>query len=362
MIVLLRSTDGNPDSRFEKYVNFLNKEGIPYKTFCWDRLGKKEDTINHLYYKKKAKYGEGLKNILGLFLFNIFLLKQLLKYRKGYRIIHACDFDTIFPAIFMKFFFFKKVIYDIFDWYIDSRCISNSIAKACIYTLEYINIKCSDIVIVCEPERIKQIKYTPKKIWVLPNIPYFENLTFESSENKTLTLSYVGILGEDRGLDKLIKYAKEHCNVSLNIAGFGPLESLLKDIGNYPKIKYYGTVKYAEGLKIMSKSDLICALYETTNANHIFAAPNKYYEGLYLGKPIITTKGTLVGYKTEKYQTGFSIGETYADLEVFLDSLKVNKILECSIQASKIWKEKYEDYIPNFMQNTYSKYIRSISW
>lgn len=359
MIVLLRSTDGNPDSRFEKYVYFLEKYNIPYKTFCWDRFGKKTDSKKNIYFKEKAQYGEGVRNILKLVLFNWFLLTQMIKCRKQYNIIHACDFDTIFPAIFMKIIFGKKVIYDIFDWYIDSRGLSNCFVKGCLLLCEYVNIKCSDIVIVCEEERIKQIRYSPKKIWVLPNIPYFDNQTFGPSKNKNLTLSYVGILGESRGLDKLVQYAKNHSSVNLDIAGFGPLEILLADIKNYPNIKYYGTVKYAEGLKIMSKSDLICALYEKSNVNHIFAAPNKYYEGLYLGKPIITTKGTLVGDKTEKYLTGFAIGEAYKDLETLLDNLNIDRIWECSIYAKKVWNEKYMNYIPHFMQNIYLSYIYS---
>lgn len=60
----------------------------------------------------------------------------------------------------------------------------------------------------------------------------------------------------------------------------------------------------------MARSDIIAALYEKVVLNNEYAAPNKYFEGLYLRKPILTTRGTLVGNHTEEFKTGFVIGET----------------------------------------------------
>lgn len=53
MIVLLRSTDGNPDSRLEKYVNALEFANCPYLEFCWDRKGKFEDTDRIFLIRKE---------------------------------------------------------------------------------------------------------------------------------------------------------------------------------------------------------------------------------------------------------------------------------------------------------------------
>ena len=357
MIILLRSTDGEPDSRFEKYTDFLRKKQLSYFTLCWDRMGKKIQTDNNLYYQKKAKYGDGIKNIIGLIGFNWFLIRKLICLRKKYRVIHACDFDTIFPAILLKIFFRKKVIYDIFDWYIDSRGISNPLIRKSLLVCEYINIKLSDVVIVCEEERIPQIIYTPSKIWVLPNIPYFKDIDFPKEQTKCLTLSYVGILMNFRGIDKIVKYAKANPNIRLKVAGFGTLESLFTREEMSENIEYYGAVKYLDGLKIMNSSDIICAIYEKNNPNHIYAAPNKYYEGLYLGKPIITTEGTLVGNKTAANKTGFVIGEYYENLKSLLDNLQKAQIQKYSENAQNLWLNKYKDYVLNFFECEYFPFI-----
>ena len=359
MVVLLRSTDGNPDSRFEKYVNFLSSEGIAFLTCCWDRNGVKQDTPRQMFYHGSAKYGEGMKNIWKLFKFNIFLLRTLCKRRSEYEVIHAADLDTVLPAVCMKLLFGKRVIYDIYDWYIDSRCVKNKFAVGIIKLLERISIKISDVVIICEPERERQIIYKPKKLWILPNIPNIDSgVSFKSADNPVLTISYVGVLGYERGLEKLIRYAKEHTCIRLEIAGFGPLEHLLEDAG-YSNIRYHGTVKYEDGLKIMGSSDLIYAVYEKTNPNHILAAPNKYYEGLFLGKPIITTEGTIVGEKTSEYKTGFCIEEDYQDLQRLLENISPEMISEYSANASSLWKKNYSTYTQSFLKGNYLPYIIS---
>ncbi len=361
MVVLLRSTDGNPDSRFQKYTDFLEKQGKRFLAICWDRNADKKDDELHIYYHVTAKYGEGLKNIKKLLGFNTFIFKQLKKYRHKYAIIHAADFDTVIPATLMHILYRKHVIYDIYDWYIDSRSIKNWIIKTCVLLMEFFNIKCADYVIICEPERKKQIYFTPNSLWILPNIPNYKKTLPPSPPNKQLTIAYVGILGAERGLEKLISYAKLNSTITLKIAGFGPLESLLHDVDKYANIHFYGSVKYDEALSIMNTADIIYAIYETSNPNHILAAPNKYYEGLYLGKPILTTKGTIVGDKTLRYQTGFVIGETYDDLSMFFKTVTIDRISLCSKNAVNLWETTYSTYTETFLLNTYLPFINTIN-
>ena len=363
MIVLLRSTDGNPDSRFEKYVDFLESMQEQYITMCWDRKGVKETSDSHLYYKKGSEYGKRYGNISGLLGFNKFLFINLWKLRKKYKIIHACDFDTILPATIMHLICGKRIIYDIFDWYVDSRNI-NGIFKYIIYLLEWINIKCSNAVIVCEPERKKQIKFVPKITWVLPNIPNFSFQLPKHKPNKNLTIGYVGILGEGRCIEHAIRYAKEHPELYLKIAGFGPLESELKNLENNPNITYFGSVQYTKALEILNSVDVVLACYSkwnsdgTPNRNNILAAPNKYYEGLYLAHPIITTMGTIVGDKTTEFETGYAIEETYEDFCNVINEITTEKNIKYSENADRLWNEKYKTFVKDFFENIYYPFIK----
>lgn len=352
MIALLRSTDGNPDSRFEKYVNYLQEKNLPYITVCWDRKGNKNETNTAFYYKRPSTYGKRYGNVGGLLGFSKFLFKTLWKNRKRYSVIHACDFDTVVPAILIHIFLRKKVIYDIFDWYVDSRSVKG-ILKWVIYTLEFFNIKMSEAVIICEEERRKQIIFKPKQLWVLPNIPNYKTEQPKTQTNEKLTIGYVGILTSGRGLENLINYAKSNNSINLKIGGFGALESVLQDVERYENITYYGSVPYVKALEILNSVDIVYAMYQKINKNHILAAPNKYYEGLYLGKPIVTTAGTIVGEKTLKYKTGFVIEETYEDLTNLLERIDDSVIAEYGKNAKALWNDKYSTYVEDFLNNIY---------
>lgn len=362
MIIYLRSTDGNPDSRLQKYLDILSTKNINYHVLCWDRYLKFENNYYFSYFHKKAEYGSGMKNIFKLLLFNIFLLIQLYKKRNTYQIIHACDFDTILPAILIKIIFNKIVIYDIFDWFVDSREFHNSVIKKIIILFERISLKKADVTIICEEERKKQLCIEPKKLWILPNIPHF-NTTLNNTKctlNEKIKISYVGVLTKHRGIEKVLEIvAKNPDTLSIEIAGFGELEKqVLRYENNYSNICYHGSVPYEKGLSIMNNSDLILAIYETDIPNHIYAAPNKYYEGLYLGIPIITTQNTFVGEKTEKFKTGFSVGESMLELNTFFANISINEIKERGINAKKIWEGTYFNFINDFMKNKYIPFIK----
>ena len=366
MVVFLRSTDCNPDPRVRKYIDALNSEGLHSHIICWDRSALTADDAHHTYFRHRAEYGSGMRNYKSLLGFNLFLFQNLYRRRKSYQIIHACDFDTILPALFFKVFFGKKVIYDIFDWFVDSRNISSNVLKKCILLFERMALRQSDIVIICDERRRQQLNQVPKVLWILPNIPQIKiEEKCRNEQNKSpekLYLAYVGILPIDRGLDKILKCVSQHPDLVLDIAGFGILAESARSYGErYDNIRFHGAVPYADGISIMSQADLIIATYEKSSKNNVYAAPNKYYEGLFLGKAILTTEGTILADSTLSYRTGFVIGETFDDYEAFFSDVRSLKE-ECTqygLNAKKLWNDTYRDYVGLFMHTKYLRFIRS---
>ena len=364
MLVFLRSTDCHPDSRLQKYTDYMDHNNKSYHVVGWDRYLKVEDAERYTYYHRDAKHGQGVKNLLSMFFFNWFILRYLWKHRKEFNIIHACDFDTIMPAIIMKLLFRKRVIYDIFDWFVDSRNFNNKILKSIILSLEKFCLKRADVVVICDEERILQLNHVPKVLWVLPNIPHFNQseLQLESTTDgqESLVLSYVGVLSDDRGIDNLLEVVKTMPDIKLNIAGFGILEPKVKAYSEkYENIHFYGSVPYPVGLNIMNQSDIIVAFYEKKVKNNIYAAPNKYYESLFLQKPLLTTAGTAVGNKVEKYRTGFAIEEDINSLRTFLSDFSKNEFyFEMLSNAATLWSSQYVQYVDVFMHNYYLKFLQ----
>jgi glycosyltransferase involved in cell wall biosynthesis len=227
--------------------------------------------------------------------------------------------------------------------------------------MEWLSVKEADHIIICEPERIKQIPYNIEgRYSVLQNIPSFSTTDFLYDDkdyhfdNNLFTLVYVGGFTNDRCLAELIDGAAKGF-YNLNIAGYGTKNVLaqLESLRDCPNIRYYGKVEYTLGLRIMYNSDIIYAMYSKQNPNHLYAAPNKYYEAMFVGKPIITTNGIITADKVQKNGIGYGIDETLEDLEKLIQNLTRKDVAQKAEKVSALWGE-YKNVTEQYLTNKYA--------
>jgi hypothetical protein len=99
---------------------------------------------------------------------------------------------------------------------------------------------------------------------------------------------------------------------------------------------------------------MISAMYHLTSPLHKFAAPNKYYESLALGVPMITTENTLVGSKVTTYDTGFVLDEKPESLLALFQSPDLQAEIAAKKQnCTRTWEQIYKNYYENYMTNQY---------
>lgn len=368
MIAILRCNSIITDSRAKKYIDFLNRKGIKYRVLGWDRTNENVTLKDTDFYKKKSGYNVGgFKAAKDRIAWMNYIIKYLKKNK--FKTIHACDLDTAFPAVVYKILFDKKanVIFDIFDWYSDTLNNQNVIIRLAFRIMERITTKYSDHIIICEQERRKQIPYKLKKEpLILPNIPSFPHTDFLKIEkeyqfgNNCPTLTYVGGFIEDRCLSELLRLVKDQ-HINLLIAGFGSqklVDECIKLNEQYDNIKYFGKVEYTKGLNIMYNADILYAMYSKICPNNVFAAPNKYYETMLLGKPIISTKGIILEEKIIKNNIGYIVEEDYSEIVALIHSLQKNDLTTKSLNAKELWNNIYCNYTEDFLQKTYSNIIK----
>ena len=348
-VIFLRSQIPNADSRLQRYVDIIKEKKNPYLITAWNRENKKiEGEENTILYSKKAPIGGGVSNIFSLILWNLFLFRILWKNRKKYIIIHSIDFDTCIPAYIIAKIFRKKFIFDVYDKYTDARNVSSLLAFFIDRIEKYCCMHCDKLILPDEC-RIKQLNISPNKerVFIIENVPCAQfNLATKEVRKDNLVFSYVGILEEkNRGIENLLNAVAHNPSVKLYIAGAGKIESLVKEkTEKYPNIVFYGQVSSQKALEILSKSDVIVGMYYKSVKNHLYASPNKYFEHLFLGKVLLTTEGPPPGDKVQKYKTGFAIGETESDILNFIKNIDIDTIKRYSINAKKIWVEKYNNY------------------
>ena len=362
MVVFIRSNSIVGDPRVEKYVKYLQLEDIDYKIIGWNRCDETLNVENVIFYKRKCGYAiGGLKAVYNRVLWFIFVIKTLYSLKKV-SVIHGCDLDSAFPAVLYNFCGHRKVkiIFDVFDWF--SATLANQAIwiRTAFQMLEKVTIREANTIIICEEERYEQIPYKiSHKTLILPNIPDIIDHSFKKEEkmqfeDEKVTLSYVGGFYDNRFLDELLDLAEDNC-VNLQIAGYGDkrLEDRCERLSKQENIHYYGKVSYKEGLQIMYNSDIIYAMYCKSNHNHLYAAPNKFYEAMLLSKPIISTRGTLVGNKIAKMDIGYIIEENISDLEDLINNVSRTDLQHKGKIAFSFWEKKYKNYISSFMKEKY---------
>lgn len=362
MVVIIRDNECI-EPRIKTYENFLMKNEIPFLVLGWDRKGICSNDEHHIFFNKRASYGKKILNIIPKIEWMVFVNKQLRAHKNKINTIHACDVDAVIPSY--KFAKRNKIriIFDVFDW-ITSELDNNFVFKF-IEKLENRYYEKCDYVIICEEERNKQAVTNAKRLLVMPNIPHedyvanvdvIEKIKHRKKKHK-ITLGYVGVFDYNRGIEDLLEAVGSNDDFSLEIAGYGALNEIVENAAiKYPNIHFWGSVEYDKGQTILSQTDLIVALYYLDNPVHRFAAPNKYYEALKLNKPILTTKGTLVGDKVVKYNTGLAID---AGVENILDAVRSlyddSLLVLLSDNAKRLWDDKYKNYIEIFLERDYKK-------
>lgn len=327
-IVIVRSNNVDPDSRVEKEANSLAVAGYAVTLLTWNRssnykmkVDKKslqDITVTRVSFGVKATFGEGAKNLIPYLKFQCRLFNWLIKNRNYYDICHFCDFDTANVGSIACRFVRKKYVFDIFDYLsTDAHSLwQNLIKKREDYLINH-----ADATIICTEQRRKQIAgCEPNNLTVIHNSPAYIPLikSISKRRDEKIRIVYVGILMEGRLLKEMVHEISRMPNVELHIGGFGKYEAFMEDQATkYNNIFYYGKLSYDKTLALEAECDLMTAIYDPKIGNHRFAAPNKFYEALFLGKPLIMVEdtgmsnvvvqediGTLIEYSTDGFRFG----------------------------------------------------------
>ncbi len=363
-ILMLRTNKVDPDPRVEKEANSLIKnKDIDLTIHAWDRTSKHKcvkETLNLIngevpIYRIgiKGNWGKGMKkNIIPALKYEIYLFFWLLKNIKKYDIIHAFDLMTGYPALFPVKLFKKKLVYDCCDYYADSQKGPEIIMKK-LRKIETKVFEKADYSIICSEKRIEQIKpANPRKMFIIHNSPNINDYNINKKEQTKIIKSnsnrlkfvYVGNFCNDRWLLEFLNEAKKNSDeIEVHIGGFGGLNGQIKKLSEKAdNIFMYGKMKYSDVLQLEREGDCLVAFYETHLKNHIYAAPNKFYEALAIGKPLMMLKGSGMSEIVEKGKIGAVIepnGDSFKEGIKKIKALKKDKSLKKKM--NNIFKKEF---------------------
>lgn len=352
-VLFIRSFTPDYDGKFYKYQQALSDGGLSWRFLGWDRSGSFLSKFEQqsIFYRKKALIGGGSRNVLNILKWNVFAAYKVWKNRNDIHVIHIIDFDSALFTFPLAKILKKKVIFDVYDKYTSMRSFPR-ILKKIIDFYERKMLLTADFSILADECRFQQHNLKKQhNMIVLENVPkeqtFFSDTFIIDKNPNNFVLGYFGVLeSNNRGLEDATNAIIDLPNWEFHVAGYGELDVFFTEMAQqYPdKIKYYGAQDSFNGLSIMKQSDLMLGLYYKNVPNHLYAAPNKYFEHLMLGKPLLTTEGTPPGHKVSKQGTGWIIGEGKCAIENTILSVTNCDIKQKSQIALSIWKDVYINY------------------
>jgi len=320
-VFFTRANSVSTDPRVERAMRCIHSAGYRCMALGWAREraemdAPKPDGLDVRRFYFPGRFGGGAANVAGLLAFNVWLLYMHVKGRP--RVIHAVDLDTVLPALVARLLLKNRVVYDVADWYADSRKLGPF--RGLVHRLERWVCRRADLVVLAHEERLRQVGPGLRSWVVVYNTP--EDLGPPDSgrvESREAYFAYVGVLQPDRGIPQIIAAAST-AEARVVIAGFGPLaEFCRRRAGDAAGVDFRGRVSHGEALALQRDALAVLALYDPGVWNNRLAAPNKLFEAMMLGRPVITSLGTLAGEIVAREGIGLAV--PYGDVHRLAEAM-----------------------------------------
>lgn len=299
-IVMVVTNSFKPDPRVYKEAKTLLSRGYKVRVVAWNRDGyhPRHEIIDGIEVERigvPARYGVFLDYIIKLPLFYLpFLLKYLP--RSGeFDIIHTHDFDTALLGFIMKTLVGLKWIYDVHDLY-DSLVGEGSILSRFVMFLDSLFLRSADAVITVNHamEDILIERACPRNTTVVMNSIHPFNIPRE--KQKKFGVFYGGVLSQDRFLEEMIEITTS-LGVEFRVAGIGVLEDRIKN----SNVTFLGYLPHKEAIRELARTHVTFILYDPNVLNNRIASPNKLFEAMCVGTPVLVVRGTLPEKLAEKF-------------------------------------------------------------
>jgi len=235
----------------------------------------------------------GLKAPFGkptlIFYYPIFwtwILFKLLSKRPS--VVHAIDLDTLLPCFLYKLFLGKKLVYDVHDRYAGYVPPKHNNLFKIINELEESLAKHVDVLVTVSAKVQCTFRLRPKHCAVIMNLSEDYKANSSKSGVSTLTLVYTGLICKDQGLEIVAAALQGLERVRLVLAGRIVDKPLLDKITKLPNVNYVGLLERTDSLKLEADSDVMMVLYDLQYRKNQLSSPNKIFEAMMCGIPLIT--------------------------------------------------------------------------
>ncbi|NHI94809.1 MAG: glycosyltransferase WbuB [Candidatus Lokiarchaeota archaeon] len=316
--------------RLRKTAESLSNKGYDVSIIAWDRTGEEKKYIKTNNYKIiNISIKQRSTNILFMFLYFVYFLIKALIYsiKLKFDIIHCYNFDVLPIGIINKKLRKKKLVYDAAELYGEMLKTINvpKIIPYIVYLFEFRLARFSDLNITVNHLIKKYLLYKGvNNVVDTMNCPIMTGWEANANSVKEIrknlniedkfVVGFYGTLTYYRGLEELIKSAeiisKTNYDIQFLIIGRGLLKNKLQNIVKIKKlenIKFLDYVPYEIIPNYVSATDLQCILNSPKLEVCHIGNPNRFFESIYLGRPLLVSNFGTLKYLIDEIKCGMTV-------------------------------------------------------
>ena len=254
------------------------------------------------------------------------------------KVYHAHDYPNL-VAVHEVYGTNRTIIYDSHELYFDriqntqSR-FDDRIKQAERKMEKDLAQSCESIITVGDKiaDHLKQT-FNVERPLVLRNVVDLRNITTQSAQvfpiNNFRTVVHSGGITYGRRLHELIQsmvYLPD--DVAIVLVGSGSLEdelvALAEELGTHERLFIVPPVQPHEVSATIAQADVAMVIITTTSLSYRFSVPNKYFEAIAAGLPVVTSLAPEIAQMTQDYKIGISVDaqEPQAIAQAILDILE----------------------------------------
>ena len=347
------------ESRFFRTVTSLSenfKDLEIHVCGIWkEGLAEKEITSNGIVINRFKILKRGIKGTQSFYFYQDFKKSVLEKYTsEKINIIHSHSlFDLSIGAELKKKNPGIKLIYDAHELETEKNRIKG-FQKYLRKIKEKKFIKKADEILVVNDSIAQWYinKYNVSNVTVIKNVvnisksnklqepDYLRNRFKIKSEE--IIFIYIGSLQKGRGIELLLDVFSSSCH-QLVIMGFGELENrVIKKTESAKNIHFHPAVSREDLIPITSTADVGLVLIENTCLSYYLCLPNKLYEYLYAGIPIISSNFPEMSSLINKYNAGWTTSVDSKSVSELIKNLSPEEIKKKKQTLRSVEIEKWE--------------------
>jgi len=277
--------------------------------------------------------------------FNWKIFRLLLFQRIG--VIHCHDLWLMPAASLLTVLKKNRLIYDAHEYYAGLEIFNHHRLRRKIWmVLEQLVIPSVDVLLtVSEPlADLYRLKYKYlKAVEVIRNLPNPESGQIQNSAVSfpavpRPVIIYQGHFRPGRGLGNLIHAMALTDKGHLLMVGGGELEGDLKNlVAHYhleKRITFFGYVPNNELISFSAQADLGVVLFEPTSLNYAYALPNKFFEYIMAGIPVLASDIDTFQAYINQYKVGMTVDPS--DIQAIAARIR---LMFSEPQKMSIWRK-----------------------